>query len=137
MRHLAKRLLLAGLIMGMAGIFPAYVLAETLTADEIVIRSNAHDRERQAALEHYASERTYRVHYHGPIGERSAEVLARMEFSAPDQKHFTVLSESGSTIFCHNVLRKLMEGEQEGALQANHLRAMLLRQRQPQTDRRG
>jgi hypothetical protein len=48
-----------------------------------------------------------------------------MEFAAPDQKRFTVLSEFGSTIFCNQVLRRLMEGEQEGALEENHRRSML------------
>jgi outer membrane lipoprotein-sorting protein len=100
-------------------------MAQTLTADEIVARMNAHDRERQAALDHYESQRTYHVEYHGPMGDHSAEMQARMEFSAPDQKRFTVLSESGSPMFCHKVLRKLMDGEQEGTLEANHLRAML------------
>jgi hypothetical protein len=48
-----------------------------------------------------------------------------MEFSAPDQKQFVVVSESGSPMFCHKVLRRLMDGEREGALQANRLRAMV------------
>ena len=100
-------------------------MAQTLTANEIVARMNAHDRERQAALDHYESQRTYHVEYHGPMGDRTAEMQARMEFSAPDQKRFTVLSESGSPMFCHKVLRKLMDGEQEGTLEANHLRSML------------
>ncbi len=63
--------------------------------------------------------------YRGPIGERHAEMRVRMEFSAPDRKSFTVVSESGSTIFCHQIIKKLIEGEQEGALEANRLRSML------------
>lgn len=77
------------------------------------------------ALARYESDRTYRITYKGPMGNRSAEVTARMDFSAPDQKHFTVLSETGSEMFCHKVLRKMMEAEQEGALQANHMKTML------------
>ncbi len=121
----AERLMLSGLLIWLVGFCPAGVSAQTLTANEIAVRMNARDRERQAALEHYQSQRTYRVQYHGPMGDHSAEVLAKMEFSAPDQKHFTILSESGSTVFCHKVLHKLMEGEQEGALQANHMRGTL------------
>jgi outer membrane lipoprotein-sorting protein len=94
-------------------------------ADEIVIRMMQHDAQRRAALAEYASERTYRMEYKGPIGERQALMRVRMEFSAPDRKRFTVVSESGSTIFCHQILRRLMEGEQEGALEANRLRSML------------
>jgi len=84
-----------------------------------------HDSQRRSALAEYTSERTYRMEYKGPIGERRAQMRVRMEFSAPDRKRFTVVSESGSTIFCHQILRKLMEGEQQGALEANRLRSML------------
>jgi hypothetical protein len=104
---------------------PGLTRAQSPTAADIVSRLNQHDRDRQALLASYASERTYRIQYRGPMGDRNAEVHARMQFSAPDQKHFTVVSESGSQMFCHKVLRKLMEGEQEGALAANRLRAMI------------
>ena len=98
---------------------------QRLTAEQIVSRMVEHDAERKEALSAYGSERTYRMDYNGPIGERHAQMRVRMQFSAPDRKQFTVVSESGSTIFCHQILRKLMEGEQEGALEANHLRSML------------
>jgi len=97
----------------------------TPTADEILARVIARDRDRQLALERYGSLRTYRMAYHGPIGERHAEMLVQMHFSTPDQKQFDVLSESGSTIFCKQILRRLMEGEREGALEKNHARSML------------
>jgi len=98
---------------------------QALTADEIATRMVQHDSARRAALAEYNSERTYRMTYHGPIGEREALMRVRMQFSAPDKKSFTVVSESGSTIFCHQILRRLMEGEQEGALDVNRLRSML------------
>jgi hypothetical protein len=124
MQHGTAKLVLGILLIGV-GLAPAGAAAQGLTADEIVTRMMAHDRERQAALDGYGSERTYRMEYHGPVGERRAEMVVRMEFSEPDRKRFTVLSESGSTIFCNQVLRRLMEGEQEGALEPNHQRAML------------
>jgi hypothetical protein len=114
----------AGLLIGLLlGGRP--VSAQSLSADEIVTRMMQRDVERRASLAEYKSERTYRMTYKGPIGEREALMRVRMEFSAPDRKTFTVVSESGSTIFCHQILRKLMEGEKEGALEANHLRSML------------
>jgi len=97
----------------------------TLTADEILSRVIVRDRDRQLALERYGSLRTYRMAYHGPIGERHAEMRVQMRFATPDQKQFEVLSESGSTIFCKQILRRLMEGEREGALEKNHERSML------------
>jgi len=110
-----------------AGLFLAGwpVRAQVLSADEIVTRVIQHDAERRAVLSSYRSERTYHMEYKGPIGERQAEMRVKMEYSAPDKKSFTVVSESGSTIFCHKIIRKLMEGEQEGALEANRLRSML------------
>ena len=120
MRGWAWGIVCAALVMGAMG-----VSAQTLGADEIVTRMMQHDAERRAALTDYQSERTYQMDYKGPIGERHAKMLVKMEYSAPDKKQFTVLSESGSTIFCHQVISKLMEGEQEGALEANRMRSML------------
>jgi len=107
------------------GLLPVGAMAQAPTADEIVSRLVVRDRERQATLGSYQSLRTYRMAYKGPLGERRAEMVVRMDFAAPDKKRFTVLSESGSTIFCHQVIRKLMEGEQEGAREQNHQLAML------------
>jgi hypothetical protein len=118
MRHWT--VVLGVLLIG-AGLAPAVTVAQALTAEEIVTQLVAHDRERQTALDGYQSQRTYRMEYQGPVGERHAEMVVRMEFTAPDRKRFTVLSESGSTIFCNQVLRRLMEG----ALEENHQRAML------------
>lgn len=130
MRRATSRLLLRVLPIWLLVVLcpvlcPVCGWAQTPTAVEIVGQLDQHDRERQAMLERYDSRRIYKIEYRGPLGERNAEVQARMDFSAPDQKRFTVLSESGSPMFCHKVLRKLMDGEQEGALDANHLRAML------------
>jgi len=128
MQRLSERLVMGVVLSGICAgtVFPLTAqIVQAPTAEEIVARMNARDRQRQTALASYGSERTYRMNYKGPMGDRTAEVVARMDFSAPDQKHFTVLSESGSAVFCHKVLRRMMDGEQEGALQANHLKAML------------
>ena len=128
MQRLSERLVMGVVLSGICAATVLPLMAQTVqapTAEEIVTRMNARDRERQTALASYGSERTYRVNYQGPMGDRTAEVVARMDFSAPDRKHFTVISESGSAMFCHKVLRKMMDAEQEGALQANHLKAML------------
>jgi outer membrane lipoprotein-sorting protein len=114
-----------------AGAVPGPVGAQVLSADAIVTRMMERDAQRRAALAHYASQRTYQMDYKGPIGERHATMRVRMDYSAPDRKEFTVVSEAGSTIFCHQILRKLMEGEREGALEANRVRSML----SPENDR--
>lgn len=95
------------------------------TAEEIVARMLARNNERQAALEHYASERTYRVKYTGTGGEHAAELVVEAEYSAPDQKRFTVVSESGSKLICEKVLKRLVESEQEAAQKANRMQMTL------------
>lgn len=123
--QLARRWFAGSLLACAAASLTSVSAAQALSADEIVSRVVAHDRQRQSSLDHYESLRVYHLEYRGPLGQKQAQVQARMEFSAPDQKHFTVISEVGSALFCHEVLRKLMDAEREGALEANHMRAML------------
>jgi hypothetical protein len=95
------------------------------TVDEILARMVVKNAERQAALEHYASERTYRVEYKGTGGEHFGEIRVHAEYSAPDQKRFTVVSEAGSKLICQKVLRRLVESEQEASQTANRMQTML------------
>jgi hypothetical protein len=95
------------------------------TADEIVARMVVKNAERQAALEHYVSERTYRVEYKGTGGAHFGEIVVHAEYSAPYQKRFTVVSESGSKLICEKVLRRLVDSEQEATQQANRMQTML------------
>ena len=59
---------------------------------EIVARMLEKNKERTAALEHYESERTYKVEYTGTGGEHHAALQVRMVYAGPDQKQFTVES---------------------------------------------
>src|ERR1700733_14141907 len=95
------------------------------TADEIAARMVVKNAERQAALEHYASERTYRVEYKGTGGAHFGELAVHAEYSAPGQKRFTVESEAGSKLICERVLRRLVESEQEASQTANRMQTML------------
>jgi len=95
------------------------------TADEILARMVVKNAERRAALEHYVSERTYRVEYKGTGGEHFGEMRVHAEYSAPDQKRFTVVSEAGSKLICEKVLRRLVEGEQEATEESNRRQTML------------
>jgi hypothetical protein len=99
--------------------------ATSPTAEEIVARMLARNSERQAALEHYASERTYRVEYTGTGGEHAGELVVEAEYSAPDQKRFTVVSEMGSKLICEKVLKRLVESEREAAQKSNRMQMML------------
>jgi hypothetical protein len=95
------------------------------TADQVLTRMMEKNRERLAALERYTTERTYQVRYLGTGGEHKAEIKVRAEYTGPDQKQFTVESESGSKFICEKVLRKLVESEQEAGDRANRMQSAL------------
>ena len=95
------------------------------TATEIVSRMLAMNQERVAALDRYESDRTYRLEYRGPGGEHHAELQVHAEYTGPDHKRLTVVSESGSKFLCDKVLRRLVAGEQEAAAQSNRKQTTL------------
>ena len=95
------------------------------TADEILRRVATMNRERLAALEHYTTHRTYRVVYNGTGGYHEAQLKVLAEYDGPEQKHFTVESESGSKIIAEKVLHKLVESEQEAGDRANRAQSAL------------
>jgi outer membrane lipoprotein-sorting protein len=128
MRHSAKRLMVRGFMFSAAMLYAGWAQAQNTTsgtAEEILSRVQVRNAERQAALEHYASERTYRAEYRGTGGEHVGEIVVHAEYLAPDQKRFTVLSESGSKLICEKVLRRLVESEQEAAQKANRMQMTL------------
>jgi len=93
------------------------------TAAEIVTRMLEKNKQRLAALEHYESERTYRVEYTGTGGEHHAELQVHAVYTGPNRKRFTV--ESGSKFLCDKVLRRLLESEQEAGAQSNRTQTTL------------
>jgi hypothetical protein len=95
------------------------------TASEIVQRILEKNKQRLAALDHYESDRTYRVEYHGTGGEHRAELKVHSEYTGPNQKKFTVTSESGSKFICDNVLRKLVDSEKEASGESNRTQTTL------------
>jgi hypothetical protein len=126
MLRLAGRLVLPCLMLSVAMVNVGWAQGLTSpTADEILARMVVRNAERQAALEHYVSERTYRVEYKGTGGEHFGEMRVHAEYSAPDQRRFTVVSEAGSKLICQKVLRRLVESEQEAAQEANRRQTLL------------
>jgi hypothetical protein len=100
------------------------VFGQGPTADEIVLRMMARNSERQAALEHYAGERTYKVEYRGTGGFHTAEMRVNLD-CVDGQKHLVVVSETGSKMLREKVLRKMVEGETEASARANQTQMML------------
>lgn len=121
-RQKALALVLSSLLLEM--IPTSYALAQSPTADQIMARILEKNAERQTALQHYATDRVYKLEYTGIGGEHHAEMTVHAEYDAPGKKHLTITSESGSKPLCHEVLRKLVEDEQETAEHNNWQKAM-------------
>ncbi len=73
---------------------------------------------RARALEGYSSLRTYRLDCHC-LSHKKADMVVRINYQAPDQKQFTIVSESGSGTIRDRVFKKLLEAEQESMQQEN------------------
>ena len=147
MRQCAMRVILAGAVVSVCALWVAGAQAQNFTSSadaprigsvasvqgsvtrptavEIVARMLAKNQERLAALEHYESERTYKVVYTGTGGEHRASIQVHAVYTGPNQKQLTVVSESGSKFICEKVLRRLVESEQEATAQSNRMQTTL------------
>jgi len=132
MRHLTRTLVLSGFLFGATLVCPGRALSQapsandipTLSANDIMARMLEKNAQRQAMLQHYASDRTYMLKYSGTGGDHHAEMVVHAEYTAPGRKHFTVISESGSKVLCKEVLHKLVDGEEETASRSDWQRGM-------------
>ena len=116
--------LVSGWMFGAVLLVAGSAWAQTLSADEIVSRMMEKNAERRSELQHYVSDRTYTLTYSGTGGDHHAEMAVHAEYAAPGHKKLTIVSESGSKVLCAEVLRKLVEGEQETADKEDWARAM-------------
>ena len=82
-----------------------------ITTDFIVQKLVAANARRAQNLRTYHQIRSYSLNYHGILGGRSAAMKVDATFIAPDQKVFTVISQSGSEFLINHVLQKLLDSE--------------------------
>ena len=99
-------------------------IAAPLTVDQVVERMTQMNLERSDALRSYSSVRVYHLELNGIIHE-SADMVARMTYHWPDQKEFTILSESGSAIMRNRVLKAILAAEKEAMQKENRDRTAL------------
>ncbi len=85
-----------------------------VTADEIVRKLVAQNARRAAELKGYTDRRVYTVTYHG-FPSMSASMTVEARYTAPADKQFQIVSESGSKLLVNRVLKRLLETEQEAA----------------------
>jgi len=84
-----------------------------LSVDEIVERVMAANARRSSELRGFQGKRKYDLQYHGLLGGREASMEVLATYSAPDQRTFSVVSQSGSKLLLNRVLLKLLESEKE------------------------
>jgi len=99
--------------------------AQDSRAAEILSQVVMKNRERQAALAAYRSDRVYRIEYRGVGGLHVAQMQVHAEYRAPGTKHFTVTSETGSKAFGDKVLRRLIDSEEESSKAENQVQMMV------------
>ena len=95
----------------------AQVGASVPGVDEIVSRMMARNAERSARCHYYRNHRDYHVTYHGFPGSKEADMQVEMSFVAPSTKTFRIVSTSGSKFLVDKVLKRLLESEQEAAVE--------------------
>lgn len=96
-----------------------------LAADQVARNLQQRNAERAAALEQFNSTRVYRMQYRGFPSDRDAEMVVNVTYRAPNTKHFTVVSQTGSKFVIEHVFKKLLEGEQEATDEENRKHSAL------------
>jgi hypothetical protein len=84
-----------------------------LSVDEIVQKVMAANARRSAELRGFQGKRRYDLQYHGLLGGREASMEVLATYSAPDERTFSVVSQSGSKLLLNRVLLKLLDSEKE------------------------
>jgi hypothetical protein len=77
---------------------------------EKIMSANAR---RSAELRGFEGKRWYHLEYRGLFGGKEAAMEVLATYTAPDQHHFTVVSQSGSKLLLNRVLLKLLDSEKE------------------------
>jgi len=90
-----------------------------LPAEQVARKLQERNAQRAAALFQFNGTRVYRLQYRGLGGDRDAEMVVSVTYSAPNSKTFSVVSQSGSKFIVDRIFKKLLEGEQEAANEEN------------------
>lgn len=95
-----------------------------LTAGEVINRVVEMNEQRSQALASYSSLRTYHLECHC-ISHKTADMVVRADYEAPNKKVFTIISESGSGTVRNRAFKKLLEAEQESMREENQQRSAI------------
>ncbi len=94
-------------------------------APEIVAQLMRQNQDRASLLRHYESCRHYLLDYSGLPSDKSAELVVDMQYTAPSEKQFRIVSENGTRLLVNRVLKELLENEKEALGEQNQGRTSL------------
>jgi len=122
----ASRLLptLALLAAGTPAVAQQATVSISMSADEVMRRVVQMNEQRANALETYTSIRSYHLECYC-LSHKTADMVVRAQYDAPDKKAFTIVSESGSGTVRSRVFKKLLEAEQESMREENQERSAI------------
>jgi hypothetical protein len=89
--------------------------APSLTSDQIVERMVERNAQRAKQLRGYTDERHYTVTYHGIPRSVTAAMVVEATYEAPSTKKFQILSSTGPKLLINQVLKRLLESEEDAA----------------------
>ena len=112
------------LIIGIPAAAQQARVSAPLTAIEVMERVAQMNESRAKALESYSSVRSYHLECHG-LSHKKADMVVRTDYQAPNNKKFTIVSESGSGTVRDRVFKKLLEAEQESMQEENQQRSAI------------
>jgi hypothetical protein len=95
-----------------------------LSGDEVMRRVVQMSEQRAKALATYTSIRNYHLECHC-LSHKTADMVVRADYEAPNKKAFTIVSESGSGTVRSHVFKKLLEAEQESMREENQQRSAI------------
>jgi hypothetical protein len=116
--------MLALLAAGIPAVAQRATVSPPLNADEVMRRVVQMNEQRANALETYTSIRSYHLECHC-LSHKTADMVVRAEYDAPNKKVFTIVSESGSGTVRSRVFKKLLEAEQESMREENQERSAI------------
>src|SRR5215471_1028332 len=115
---------LALLAAGIPAVAQQATVPTPLSADEVMQHVVQMNEQRANALETYTSIRSYHLECHC-VSHKTADMVVRAEYEAPNKKVFTIVSESGSGTVRSRVFKKLLEAEQESMSEENQERSAI------------
>ena len=84
-----------------------------LPAEVVIGKLMAASARRSAELRGYRGTRLYHLEYRGLWGPREATMQVAASYTAPEERNYSIISETGSRLLLNRVLVKLLDSERE------------------------